>query len=898
MNIMLSGLKLFPWNYTLPDLKDYMNSSDLPSAHVLLGLTTTTTEVSNVNKPIFPLNLTLWGSVNMPWRSNSSTGGREDSGSSSRQSSSYNEARSRSHYSSSPAYDQIHSLDDARRGSVFSHDSVEGVAQMVIPASLGTMTQEASFVSTTFNSSLLNDDHYWVLFDNKSVSNSSDLEGSGDEASNAMSTAGMVVTSVILGVMILTTVIGNVFVIAAILLERNLQQVANFLIVSLAVADLMVACLVMPLGAVYEISREWVLGPELCDMWTSSDVLCCTASILHLVAIALDRYWAITHVDYIQTRRNGKRIGTMILFVWMTAVIVSMAPFFGWKDKDYLLRVNEQKKCLVSQDLGYQIFATLATFYVPLTVILILYWRIFQTARKRLHKRPGKSKAAKRLSFRSKSNEKKVEATTSRSNGVSQQKIEVPQTYDLSTQVESAECCSREYLETFDDDVELKDDDLADMPQPAGLAFISGNQVIIQHTPMFLRGHRNSVAVMGPYGSVRDPSEIMHCMSLMQTRENPTLNNPRERDDRLRFVKTGSMGPYAIGTMGVRDRFSLDGNLELSSAQEVDLQCRALLNNQEFLSSASTPRTQTNICQQVDAAVITDDVNAQYLETVYQPKSFQKEHTALYKHESTNTSTRSLFKNESTNTDSVYDFPLSTSYDNLSPTYTRKALNETEICSSYFTTEDSCGTNPVLAIEPAAISSEEMVRSAADKLKLGDGIARPITSSVGSDCQLPCKFRNNKESSSLIPSASSSQEVEVSSKSDAHVAKDLEPPTKHASNISLTKENDSVPSSHNKKSKKESLDAKREKKAAKTLAIITGAFVVCWLPFFAIALLMPVCPSCWMSDVMFSFFLWLGYFNSTLNPIIYTIFSPEFREAFKRILCGRKNQRYRPGKWH
>uniref|UniRef100_A0A1B0D2F5 G-protein coupled receptors family 1 profile domain-containing protein n=1 Tax=Phlebotomus papatasi TaxID=29031 RepID=A0A1B0D2F5_PHLPP len=82
---------------------------------------------------------------------------------------------------------------------------------------------------------------------------------------------------------------GNVFVIAAILLERNLQSVANYLILSLAVADLLVACLVMPLSAVYEVSQEWRLGAELCDMWTSSDVLCCTASILHLVAIALDR---------------------------------------------------------------------------------------------------------------------------------------------------------------------------------------------------------------------------------------------------------------------------------------------------------------------------------------------------------------------------------------------------------------------------------------------------------------------------------------------------------------------------------------------------------------------------------------------------------------------------------
>lgn len=47
---------------------------------------------------------------------------------------------------------------------------------------------------------------------------------------------------------------GNFFVIAAIILERNLQSVANYLILSLAVADLLVAVLVMPLGAVYEVN--------------------------------------------------------------------------------------------------------------------------------------------------------------------------------------------------------------------------------------------------------------------------------------------------------------------------------------------------------------------------------------------------------------------------------------------------------------------------------------------------------------------------------------------------------------------------------------------------------------------------------------------------------------------
>jgi 5-hydroxytryptamine receptor 1 len=98
-----------------------------------------------------------------------------------------------------------------------------------------------------------------------------------------------------------------------------------------------------------------------------------------------------------------------------------------------------------------------------------------------------------------------------------------------------------------------------------------------------------------------------------------------------------------------------------------------------------------------------------------------------------------------------------------------------------------------------------------------------------------------------------------------------------------------------KKEKKHvSLETKREKKAAKTLAIVTGAFILCWLPFFIMALTMPLCQGCVQTRV-FSFFLWLGYFNSTLNPIIYTVFSPEFRQAFKKLLCGRNSsENYRP----
>lgn len=71
-------------------------------------------------------------------------------------------------------------------------------------------------------------------------------------------------TSVLLGLMILMTVIGNVFVIAAICVDRNLRSVANYLVASLALADLMVACLVMPFGAIYQVGR-WQSWSTLTD---------------------------------------------------------------------------------------------------------------------------------------------------------------------------------------------------------------------------------------------------------------------------------------------------------------------------------------------------------------------------------------------------------------------------------------------------------------------------------------------------------------------------------------------------------------------------------------------------------------------------------------------------------
>lgn len=98
-----------------------------------------------------------------------------------------------------------------------------------------------------------------------------------------------ILIALVLGSIIVGTVIGNILVCVAVFLVRKLRKPCNYLLVSLAVSDLCVALLVMPMALLYEISGNWSFGWIMCDLWVSFDVLSCTASILNLCMISVDR---------------------------------------------------------------------------------------------------------------------------------------------------------------------------------------------------------------------------------------------------------------------------------------------------------------------------------------------------------------------------------------------------------------------------------------------------------------------------------------------------------------------------------------------------------------------------------------------------------------------------------
>ena len=95
----------------------------------------------------------------------------------------------------------------------------------------------------------------------------------------------------------------------------------------------MLGLVVLPFSAVYEIFSIWIFGKIWCSMWLAVDVWMCTASILHLVIISLDRYIAVTHPITYPNLMTSKKAKLLVTGAWVISFVVCFPPLVGWNDK-------------------------------------------------------------------------------------------------------------------------------------------------------------------------------------------------------------------------------------------------------------------------------------------------------------------------------------------------------------------------------------------------------------------------------------------------------------------------------------------------------------------------------------------------------------------------------------
>ncbi|XP_026886210.2 trace amine-associated receptor 1-like [Electrophorus electricus] len=187
------------------------------------------------------------------------------------------------------------------------------------------------------------------------------------------------------GSMVILTVFGNLFVILTIIHFKQLHMPTNYLVLSLAVTDLLLGSLVMPPSMIRSVETCWYLGNLFCKIHSSVDVALCTASILNLSFISIDRYYAVCRPLLYQSKITSFVTLVMISICWSVSVIVGFGIIFlelnirGSEDF-YYENVECEGGCVLFQSAACTTVTSVLSFYFPGLVMLSIYTKIFHVA--------------------------------------------------------------------------------------------------------------------------------------------------------------------------------------------------------------------------------------------------------------------------------------------------------------------------------------------------------------------------------------------------------------------------------------------------------------------------------------------------------------------------------------
>uniref|UniRef100_A0A3Q3BEB8 Trace amine associated receptor 1 n=1 Tax=Kryptolebias marmoratus TaxID=37003 RepID=A0A3Q3BEB8_KRYMA len=170
---------------------------------------------------------------------------------------------------------------------------------------------------------------------------------------------------------------GNLLVIISITYFKQLHTPTNYLILSLAVADLLVGALVLMFNMALSLQSCLYFGDLVCKMRRSFDISLMTTSILNLCSISIDRYHAVCQPLTYATKINVTVVSVMILTSWTVSALSGFGiVFVGLKNTVC------EGRCFIFHIPHSNVIGTIVSFYLPAIIMLSIYLKIFLVAQK------------------------------------------------------------------------------------------------------------------------------------------------------------------------------------------------------------------------------------------------------------------------------------------------------------------------------------------------------------------------------------------------------------------------------------------------------------------------------------------------------------------------------------